>query len=200
LALCIDRYLIVGFQFARWLLFVSLLNISCRKHLKVPCFWKYIHLVTRLICSPLNISGQIKNLIDVQNNQRTRKAFFRTCVVKHDYEFLPQSSVVHYHNHHLFSTQKCLALALALVNFNIFRIFVMIMLLNTTSLLIATKLLVYLFVWKSINSLLHLNIFLNGVCVQFSNQVKYLMWKIKCLTEGSQWHPQTIEIPILCIK
>jgi len=38
-----------------------------------------------------------------------------------------------------------MALALALVDFNIFRMFVMIMLLNTTSLLIATKLLVYLF-------------------------------------------------------
>jgi len=49
---------------------------------------------------------------------------------------LPQSSIV---------SQKCLALALALVDFNIFRIFVMIKLLNTTSLLIVIKLLVYLF-------------------------------------------------------
>jgi len=67
-----------------------------------------------------------------------------------------------------------MALALALVDFNIFRMFVMIMLLNTTSLLIATKLLVYVFAWKSINNLLHLNIFLNGVCVQFSDQVKFV--------------------------
>jgi len=50
-----------------------------------------------------------------------------------------------YLNHKLFSTQKCLALALALVDFNIFRIYVMIMLLNITSLLIVIKLLVYLF-------------------------------------------------------
>jgi len=60
---------------------------------------------------------------------------------KHFLEQVLSSMIMNsYLNHQLFSTQKCLALALA-----IFRIFVMIMLLNTTSLLTATKLLVYFF-------------------------------------------------------
>jgi len=102
----------------------------------------------------------------------------------------------HYLHHQLFSTQKCLALALALVDFNIFRIFVMIMLLNTTSLLIVIKLLVYLFAWKSMNNLLHLDIFLNCVCVQFWDQVKcvdYQMsnWRIT-MTSIGKWNSNTV--------
>jgi len=37
---------------------------------------------------PLSVFGQITILIDVQNHQWTRKSFFRTRVIKHDYEFL----------------------------------------------------------------------------------------------------------------
>jgi len=63
---------------------------------------------------------------------------------KHFLEQVLSSMIMNsYLNHQLFFTQKCLALALALVDFTIFRIFVMIMLLNTTSLLTATKLSVY---------------------------------------------------------
>jgi len=65
---------------------------------------------------------------------------------KHFLEQVLTSMIMNsYLNHQLFSTQKCLTLALALVDFTIFRIFVMIMLLNTTLLSTATKLLVYFF-------------------------------------------------------
>jgi len=47
-------------------------------------------------------------------------------------------------------------------------------LLNTKLLLNATKQLVFLFVPKSMNNLLHRMFFLYGVRVQFSDQVKYL--------------------------
>jgi len=54
---------------------------------------------------------------------------------KHFLEQVLSSMIMNsYLNHQLFSTQKCLALVLALADFTIFRIFVMIMLLNTTSL------------------------------------------------------------------
>jgi len=63
---------------------------------------------------------------------------------KHILEQVLSSMIMNsYLSHQLLSTQKCLSLALALVDFTIFRIFVMIMLLNTTSLLAATKLSVY---------------------------------------------------------
>jgi len=63
---------------------------------------------------------------------------------KHFLEQVLSSMIMNsYLNHQLFSTQKYLALALALGDFTIFRIFVMIMLLNATLFLIATKLLVY---------------------------------------------------------
>jgi len=65
---------------------------------------------------------------------------------KHFLEQVLTSMIMNsYLNHQLFSTQKCLTLALALVDFTIFRIFVMIMLLNATLLSTATKLLVYFF-------------------------------------------------------
>ena len=60
-----------------------------------------------------------------------------------------------------------------LVDSNVFWIFVVIMLLNTKSTLIVTKRLVFLFVQKSINNLLHLIVVI-GVRVQFFDQMKYL--------------------------
>jgi len=86
---------------------------------------------------PLGVFGQIKLLIGVQNHQWTRKAFLE--------QVFQAWLWISYLNHKLFSNQKCSALSLALVDFNIFWIFVMIALLNTTSLLIAIKILVYLF-------------------------------------------------------
>jgi len=61
-----------------------------------------------------------------------------------------------------------------LVGGNVFWIFVVIMLLNTKSFLIVTKQMVFFFAQKKYKQPAPSNVFLNGVRVQFLNQVKYL--------------------------
>ena len=117
-------------SFALWFLFVSAEYFLQKAFqgtmlLKVQTSWYMTNLF------PLSVSGQIKKIIDVQTIIEPEKHFLECCqawiwISSLNHQFF------HYLSHHLFSTHKRLALALVLVDFNIFWIFVMIILLNIT--------------------------------------------------------------------
>ena len=82
---------------------------------------------------------------------------------------------------------------------NVFWIFVVTMMLNTKSLLIATKYLVFFFAQKSINNLLHQMFFCTVcVCNVWPSEIPWFM--DKRLTEGWWWYSETSEITVLCSK
>jgi len=83
-----------------------------------------------------------------------------------------------------------------LVGCNVFWIFVVTVLLNTKSLLIVTKQLVFFFAQKSINNLLHQMFFKWCTCTIF--WPSEIPWCVdKCIIEGWWWYSETSEIIIL---